>query len=77
MKMLNLLHLEQKVGLKQMINLHGTYDTNSEVKFKTIILKLKLQNYSDTYVPVKTAITVARQGADPSSELIMSKILIY
>ena len=77
MKMLNLLHLEQKIGLKQMINLHGTYDTNSEVKFKTIILKLKLQNYSDTYVLVKTAITVARQGADPSSELIMSKILIY
>ena len=48
--------------------LRGTYNTNSEVKFKTTMLKLKLRNYSDTYVLVKTAITVARQGADAAGK---------
>ena len=32
------------------------------------MLKLKLRNYSDTYVLVKTAITVARQGADAAGK---------
>ena len=29
---------------------HGTYDTNSQVKFKTIVLKLRLDNYRDAYI---------------------------
>lgn len=29
---------------------HGTYDTNSQVKFKTIALKLRLDNYRDAYI---------------------------
>lgn len=28
----------------------GTYDTNSQVKFKTIVLKLRLDNYRDAYI---------------------------
>ena len=48
--------------------LHGTCNTNSEVKFKTTMLKLTLRNYSDTYVLAKTAIAVARQGADAAGK---------
>ena len=31
-------------------DVHGTYDTNSQVKFKTTILKLRLDNYRDAYI---------------------------
>ena len=31
----------------------GTYDTNSQIKFKTSILKSSLCDYSDAYVAVK------------------------
>ena len=48
MKMLNLLHLEQKIGLKQMINLHGTYDTNS-IKVKIAKLQRHIRTCKDSY----------------------------
>ena len=31
----------------------GTYNVNSQIKFKTTMLKSGLSDYSDAYVPVK------------------------
>ena len=42
---------------------HGTYNTNSEIKFKTSILKSILCDYSDAYIIVKRTIIVASVGA--------------
>ena len=36
----------------------GTYNVNSEIKFKTTMLKSSLCDYSDAYILVKGAITV-------------------
>ena len=36
----------------------GTYDTDSQIKFKTMMLKLRLCDYSDAYIFVKGTITV-------------------
>lgn len=40
---------------------HGTYNTNKQIKFKTILLKLNLCHYSDMYILVKGTITVETQ----------------
>ena len=37
----------------------GTYNTNSEIKFKTSMLRLSLCDYSDAYILVSGTITVA------------------
>ena len=34
----------------------GTYNTNSQIKFKTTMLKLNLCDYSDTYILVKETV---------------------
>ena len=36
----------------------GTYDTNSQIKFKSAMLKLSLCNYKDPYLFVKRTISV-------------------
>ena len=36
----------------------GTYDTNSQIKFKTSMFRLSLWNYSDAYILVQGTITV-------------------
>ena len=44
----------------------GAYNVNSQIKFKTTMLKSSLCDYSDAYIPVKGTITVnntAAQGA--------------
>ena len=44
----------------------GIYNVNSQIKFKTIMLKSSLCDYSDAYILVKGTITVnntAAQGA--------------
>ena len=45
----------------------GPYNTNSQIKFKTTMLKLSLCNYNDVYILVKGRITVAVAGADACS----------
>ena len=41
-----------------------TYNTNSQIKFKTLMLKSRLCNYSDVYKTLKETILVAnREGA--------------
>ena len=32
---------------------NGTYNTNTQIKFKTSVLKCSLCNYSDSYILVK------------------------
>ena len=41
----------------------GTYDTDSQIKFKTMMLKLRLCDYSDAYIFVKGTITVPNTAA--------------
>ena len=42
----------------------GTYNVNSQIKFKTTMLKSSLCDYSDPYILVKGTITIAGAGAD-------------
>ena len=42
---------------------HGTYGTNSQIKFKNLMLKLCLCDYSDVYILVKKIITVPNMAA--------------
>ena len=42
----------------------GTYNTNSQIKFKTAMLKSSLCDYSDAYIIVKGNITVNNTAAD-------------
>ena len=37
----------------------GTYNTNSQIKFKTTMLKSNLWDYSDAFILVKGTITIA------------------
>ena len=41
----------------------GTYNVNSQIKFKTTMLKSSLCDYSDAYILVKGAITITGAGA--------------
>ena len=41
----------------------GTYNVNSQIKFKSTMLKSSLCDYSDAYILVKVTITIAGAGA--------------
>ena len=45
----------------------GTYNVNSQIKFKTTMLKSSLCDYSDAYILVKRTITIAGAGADAAA----------
>ena len=45
----------------------GTYNVNSQIKFKTTMLKSSLWDYSDAYILVKGAITITGAGADAAA----------
>ena len=45
----------------------GTYNVNSQIKFKTAMLKSSLCDYSDAYILVKGKITVTGRGAEANS----------
>ena len=45
----------------------GAYNVNSQIKFKTAMLKSSLCDYSDAYILVKGAITIAGAGADAAA----------
>ena len=44
--------------------LRGTYNVNSQIKFKTTMLKSSLCDYSDAYILVKGTVTITGAGAD-------------
>ena len=43
---------------------HRTYNTNSQIKFKTSLLKTSLCDYSDAYILVYGTITITGAGND-------------
>ena len=45
----------------------GAYNVNSQIKFKTTMLKSSLCDYSDAYILVKETITIAGEGADAAA----------
>ena len=45
----------------------GTYNVNSQIKFKATILKSSLCDYSDAYILVKGEITITGRGADAAA----------
>ena len=45
----------------------GTYSVNSQIKFKTTMLKSSLFDYSDEYIHVKGKITITVAGADAAA----------
>ena len=40
----------------------GTYNTNSQIKFKTLMLRSSLYDYNDAYILVKETIIVTNTG---------------
>ena len=42
----------------------GVYNANSQIKFKTAMIKFNLCDYSDAYILVKGTITVNNTGTD-------------
>ena len=45
----------------------GTYNVNSQIKFKTTMLKSSLCDYSDAYILAKGTITITGAGADAAA----------
>ena len=45
----------------------GTYNVNSQIKFKTTVLKSILCDYTDAYILVKGTITITGAGADAAA----------
>ena len=45
----------------------GTYNANSQIKFKTTMLKSSLCGYSDAYILVKGKITITGEGFDAAA----------
>ena len=44
-----------------------TYNVNSQIRFKTTMLKYSLCDYSDAYILVKGTISVIAEGADANN----------
>ena len=47
----------------------GTYNVNSQIKFKTTTLKSSLCDYSDAYIHVKGKITITGEGDNEAAKL--------
>ena len=60
---MNLVNLEQRISDES----RGTYNVNSQIKFKTIMLKCSLCDYSDAYILVKEKITITGVGDDAAA----------
>ena len=45
----------------------GTYNVNSQIKFKTTMIKSSLCDYSDAYILVEGKITITGAGADAAA----------
>ena len=54
----------------------GTYNVNSQIKFKTTILKSSLCDYKDAYIIVKGTITVNNTAADGAAANNINKKVI-
>ena len=54
----------------------GAYNVNSQITFKTTMLKYSLCDYSDAYVLVKGTITIEGVGADAAARQQMKEIKV-
>ena len=61
----------QKLEKKNWIEINdqsrGVYNTNSDIRFKTTMLKSSLCDYSDSYILVKGTITITGSGDDAAA----------
>ena len=55
----------------------GTYNVNSQIKFKTAMLKSSLCDYSDAYILVKGTITVSNTAAEGAAANNVDKKVIF
>ena len=55
----------------------GTYNINSQIKFKTTMLKSSLCDYSDAYILVKGTITVNNKAAADANANNTDKKVIF
>ena len=55
----------------------GAYNVNSEIKFKTTMLKSNLCDYSDAYILVKGTITVSNTAAQGAAANNTNKKVIF
>ena len=55
----------------------GAYNVNSQIKFKTIMLKSSLCDYSDAYILVKGTISVNNTAAAGAAENNINKKVIF
>ena len=55
----------------------GTYNVNSQIKFKTTMLKSSLFDYSDAYILVKGTITVSNTAAEGAAASNVDKKVIF
>ena len=46
----------------------GTYNTNSQIKFKTSMLRSTLCDYSDAYILASGTVTIIGAGADDAAK---------
>ena len=53
----------------------GTYNTNSQVRFKTSVIRSSLCDYSGAYIPVKGTITVALVAANAQPQNVGKKVV--
>ena len=51
----------------------GTHNTNSQIKFKTSMLKSSLCDYTDAYILVNGTITITGAGADDAAKQLDQK----
>ena len=82
MHQINLLNLEQKNWVEINDESRGTYNVNSQIKFKTTMLKSSLCDYSDGYILVKGTIpvnntTAADADANNTNKKVIFKIVLY
>ena len=60
--------LRTKIWIEINDDSRGTYNTNSQIKFKTSMLKSSLFNYSDAYILVSGTITITGAGVDDAAK---------
>ena len=53
----------------------GTYNTNSQIKFKTSMIRSSLWDYSDAYILVKGTTTVSRVATQAYLKIVLHLLI--
>ena len=56
-----------KNWIEKNVQSRGVYNANSDIRFKTTMLKSSLCDYSDVYILVKGRMTITGEGADAAT----------